>query len=198
MAWRSGFAVRRKGCSLSCGDSHGGRDRLSQRLPVGRVADQFDQSGLVCAGKGEDMDGAMGAMGERAEGPGRQREGLSECRSPPPGLVAPLQRSLDLSIGPDWAFTGCGPLKFQRWWEKHSGLCVASGGQAQLCCPSPSFAPRRPVHGRTDRRMPEGWMELPLSPRPGDLCLLRESPFLILRWWKPLALGHTDGVGLGG
>lgn len=43
---------------MSLVDSHENRDRLSQRLAVGRVADQFDQRGMVCAVYGEGVDRA--------------------------------------------------------------------------------------------------------------------------------------------
>lgn len=39
-------------------DSHENRDRLRQRLAAGRVADQFDRHGMVCAIHGEGVDGA--------------------------------------------------------------------------------------------------------------------------------------------
>lgn len=91
------------------------------------------------------------------------------------------RRPLDLSNGPDRAFTGCGSPMSQSWWGKHSRLCVASAGRPSFAARSPLQHPHGPVHGRTDRRVPEGQMELPLSPKPGDLSLLRESSFLILR-----------------
>lgn len=57
-------------------EGHEGGDRLSQRLAVGRVADQFDQSGLVCTGYAE---GVYGDMDESAEGPGRQGGGSQDA-----------------------------------------------------------------------------------------------------------------------
>lgn len=58
-------------------DGREGGDRLSQRLAVGMVADQFDQSGLVCTGYAEGVDGDMD---ESAEGPGRQGGGSQDAK----------------------------------------------------------------------------------------------------------------------
>ena len=151
-------------------DGLGGRDRLSQRLEVGRVADQFDQSGLVCAGYGEGMDGTTG---KRAGG----------SQNAPQGRWSLSRRPLDLSSGPDWAFTGRGWLApcvdhvspSQRWrggggstfWAHHS-----------LRQAGPAFLPDhlshhlcRPAQGRVDRMVP-------LSLRPGDLRLLSDTLIL--------------------
>lgn len=65
MASESRVCHQKEGC-LSHADNHEGRRRLSQRLAAGRVADQFDQSGLVCTRCGESVDGGMD---ESAQGP---------------------------------------------------------------------------------------------------------------------------------